>query len=148
MRAALIVVVVSFTSFTDVRCGGGAGVVVWPRALVVFSDFVASTWAVLLTDVSVSFPGSLTTYEVISLCDLSPTHWGMRVIAVVGRGARILRLACKTVRVASCSVVVAACLAASCFLYALTWASYCQGLVGAGMDEVDGFLGEAVVLLP
>ena len=148
VRAALFVVIFSFLSFTDGRRGEGAGVVVGPRALIVFSGFVASIWAVLLTGVSVTFPGSLMTYKVISLCDLSPTHWGMCVIAVVGHGARILRPARKTVHVASRSIVAALCLAASCFLCALTWASCWRGLVGARMNEFDAFLGKGDVLLP
>ena len=148
MRAALFVVVVSFLSFTDVRCEGGIGVVVGPRAPVVFSGFAASIWAAVLTGVSVTFPGSLTTYKVVSLCDLSPTRWGIHPLVVVRHGARTLRPVRKAVRAAIRFVVDALCWAASCFLYALTWASYCRCLVGAGMDEVDGFLGVAVVLLP
>ena len=143
VHAALFIVVVSFTSFSDVRRGGGAGVVVGPRALVVFSSFAALIWAAVLTGVPVIFPGSLMTYEVVSLLDTSLTRWGIRPMVVDGRGAHTLRPARKTVCAAIRFVV-----AASCFLYALTWASYCRGLVGAGMDEVDGFLGEAVVLLP
>ena len=143
VRVALTIVVVSFSLFTDVRCGGGAGVVVGPRALVVFSEFAASICAALLTGVPVSFLGSLTTYKVVPLFDSPPTHWGLCVIVVVGRGARILRPARKTVHAVIRSVV-----AASCLLYALMWVSCCRGLVGAGMDEVNDFLGEGVVLLP
>ena len=102
----------------------------------------------MLTDVPMSFLGSLMTYEVVPLLDTSLTHWGIRVTIVVGHGILILRPARKTVRTAICSVVAASCLAASCFLYAQTWASYCRGLVGAGIDDVDGFLGEGVILLP
>ena len=120
MRAALIVVVVRFTLFTDVRHGGGAGVVVGPHALVMFSEFAASICAALLTGIPVALLGSLTTYEVVPLFDLSPTHWGLCVIVVVGCGARILRPVRKTVRAAIRSVVAALCLAASCLLYALT----------------------------
>ena len=145
---AFVAVVVSFLSFTDDRCGRGAGVIVGPRALVVFSGFAASPRVVLLTDAPRTFPGSLTTYEVVPCRDSSPAHWGIRVTVVDGRGARILRPACKTVRAAIRSIVATSRLAASCFLYALTWASYCRGLAGVGMDELDDFLGEGVVLLP
>ena len=69
-------------------------------------------------------------------------------MVVDGHGARTLRPVRKTVHTAIRSVVATSCLAVSCFLYALTWASYCRGLVGAGMNEVDDFLCEAVVLLP
>ena len=148
MRAALVLVVVSFMLFTDVCHSGGAGIVVGPRALVVFSGFAGSIGAALLTGIPETFPGSLTMYEVVPLRDTSPTHWGVRATVIDGRGARILRPARKTVHVAICSIVATSCLAASCFLYALTWASYCRGLVGARMDEVDDFLGEGVVLLP
>ena len=146
MRAAFVVVV-SFTSFMDVRRGGGASVVVGPRAVIMFSSFAALIWAAVLTGVPVIFPGSLTTYEVVSLLDTFPTRWGVCPLVIVGRGARTLRPACRIVCAVIRSIVAASCWAALCFLYALTWASYCQGLVGAGMDEVDGFLGEGVVLL-
>ena len=132
MRAAFVAVVVSFSSFTDDRRGRGAGVIVGPRALVVFSGFATSTRVVLLTDAPGTFPGSLTTYEVIPCCDSSPARWGIRVIVVDGRGARILRPACKTVCAAIRSVVATSRLAASCFLYALTWASYCRVWRGSG----------------
>ena len=149
VRAALVVVVVGFTSFADVRRGGGAGVRVGPRALVMFSCFAASICAALLTSVPVSILGSLTTYEVVSLLlDSFLTRWGIRPIVVVGRGARTLRPAHKIVRAAIRSVVAASCLAASYFLYALTWASCCLGWVGARIKEVDDFLSEGVVLLP
>ena len=121
---------------------------VGPCALVMFSGFAASIWAALLTSIPLFFPGSLTTYEVVSLSDTSLTRWGIHVMVVVGRGARILRPARKTVHMAIRSVVAASCLAASCFLYALTWASCWRGLVGAGMNEFDAFLGEGDVLLP
>ena len=120
---------------------------VGPRAPVVFSSFAALIWVAVLTGVPVIFPGSLTTYEVISLLDASLTLWGIRPLIVVGRGARTLRPVHKTVRTTIRFVVAASCWVASCFLYALTWASYCRGLVGAGMNEVDDFLGEAVILL-
>ena len=148
MHAALIIVVISFSSFMDARHGGGTGIMVGPRALVVFSSFVASFWAALLTGVCISFLGSLTTYEVVPLSDTSPTCWGILLTVVVGRGVHILRPVRKTVHVASRSVVAASCLAASYFLYARTWASCWRGLVGAGMDDVDDFLGKGVVLLP
>ena len=138
MRVMLVVIVVSFLSYADVRHGWGAGVVVGPRALIVFSGFAASTCAALLTKVSLSFPGSLMTYEVVPLFSASPTCWGIRLIVVVGRGALILRPVHKAVCAASRSIMAALCLASSCFLYALTWVSYWQGLVGAGMDDVDG----------
>ena len=147
MRAALFVVVFSFSSFTDGRHGEGAGIVVGPRALVVFSGFAALICAVVLTDIPVVFLGSLTTYEVIPLFDSSPTRWGIHVTVIVGHGAPILRPACNAVRVAICSIVAASCLTASCLLYALMWASCWWGLVGARIDEVDNFLGEGVVLL-
>ena len=143
-----MVVVASFPSFTDVHRGWGAGIVVGPRALVMFSCFAALICAVLLTGVSLSFLGSFTTYKVVLWLDASPTFWEMHLIAIVGRGARILRLAHKAIRVANHSVVAASCLAVSCFLYALTWALCCRGRVGAGMDEFDSFLGKEVVLLP
>ena len=79
MRAALFVVLVSFTSFSDVRHGGGASVVVGPRALIVFSSFAVLIWVAVLTGVPVIFPGSLTTYEVVSLLDASLTRWGIRL---------------------------------------------------------------------
>ena len=144
---ALVVIVVSFSSFSDNRWDVGASVVVGPCALVVFSSFAASIHAVLLTGVSLSFPGSLTTCEVVQSFDTSPTHWGIHLKVVVGHGACILRPVRKTVCAASHSVIAALCLAASCFLYAWMWASYCQGRVGAGIDEVDGFLGKEVILL-
>ena len=148
MRAVLVVIVISFLSITDDRRCEGAGIVVGPRALVVFSCLAASIWVALLTDAPVTFPGSLTTYEVVPLRDTSPTRWGVRVMVFVGRGACTLRPARKTVRVAIRSVVAASCQAASYFLYALTWASCCRGRVGAGIDDVDSFLGEGAVLLP
>ena len=148
MRAALFVVVVSFTSFSDVRHGEGASVIVGLHALVVFSSFAASIGAAVLTGVLETFPGSLMTYEVVPLRDVSPTRWGVHATVVDGRGARILRPACKTVCMVSRFVMAASCLAASFLLYALTWASYWRGRVGARIDDVDGFLGEGVVLLP
>ena len=148
MCVALVVVVISFLSFVDDHRGGGADVMVGPRALIVFSCFAASICAALLTGVPMSFFGSLTMYKVVPWFNTSPTCQGICLVVVIGCGARILRLAHKTVCVASCSIVAASCLAASCFLYALTWASYWRGWVGAGIDEVDGFLGEDVVLLP
>ena len=148
MHAALFVVIFSFLSFTDGCRGGGVGVVVGPRALVVFSEFAASICAALLTGVPVAFLGSLMTYKVVPLIDTSLTRWGMHVMVVVGCGAHILRPARNTVRAAIHSVVAASCLAALCLLYALTWALCWQGLVGTGMDDVVNFLGEGVVLLP
>ena len=143
-----MVVIVSFSSFADACRSLGASVVVGPRALVMFSCFAALIWAALLTGVPISFLGSLTTYKVISLSNVSPTHWGICLMAAVGHGIRILRPVRNTVCTASRSVIAASCLAALCFLYALTWASCCRGLVGAGINEANGFLGEEVVLLP
>ena len=145
--AVLFVIIFSFLSFMDGCCGGGASVVVGPCALIVFSGFAALICAALLTGIPVAFLGSLTTYEVVSLFDTSLTCWGVCVVVVVGRGARILRPARRIVCVVIRSVVAALCLAASCFLYTLTWALCWRGLVGAGIDEVDGFLGEEVILL-
>ena len=135
--AVFVVIMVSFSSFADDHRGGGAGIVVGPRALIVFSCCVTSIRAALLTEVPISLLGSLTTYEVIPLFDTSPMCWGIHLIVVVGCGAHILRPACNTVHMASRSIVAALCLAALCLLYALTWASYWQGLVGARIDEVD-----------
>ena len=89
MRVALFVVVVSFTSFSDVRRGGGASVVVGPRALVMFGESAASICAALLTVVPVAFLGSLTTYEVVSLLDTSLTRWGIRPMVVDRKSTRL-----------------------------------------------------------